>query len=63
MFLPKKCFVIKRKCLYILKFCGGSEGGDKNVQIVSNFSVEHIASSNLWVMLISVFENTFKYNL
>ena len=45
--LLKKGFVIKTECLYILKLGGGGGGeGGKNVGIVSDFSVEHIASSN-----------------
>ena len=52
IFLPKKGFVIKTKCLYILILGGGGggggsgRGGGKNVGIVTNFSVEHVTSSN-----------------
>ena len=59
-FSSKKCFVIKTKCLYILKLgVGVGGGGGKNVGIVSDFSVEHVASSNpCSFQFLKIFLNT-----
>ena len=43
-FLPKNGFVIKTKCLYILKLGGG--GGEVELRMWWDFSGEHVASSN-----------------